>query len=89
MELLGLVDEFLDPPGQVTHLSFEPAHAEFGTDRRAALTACHRRRRRAAIDLPLQHVEVALEAIEPLLRRAILAPARHRRGGYGEPQRDA
>jgi hypothetical protein len=61
--LLDLIDELLDAPGQVAHLSLEAIHADFGIDGRATAA---RRRRRAAIHLPLQHVEVALEAIEAL-----------------------
>ena len=33
--------------------------------------------------------ERVLKAIESLLCRAILTPARHRRDSYGEPERDA
>src|SRR6266849_1768894 len=57
-------------------------------DRRAGVATEHRWRwRRTAIDLPLQHVEVALQAVEALLRRAILGPGRRRRDGQRDAER--
>ncbi len=84
-DLFDLVCELLDSPGEVAHLRLEPIHADVLVDRRAGIVA-RRRRRCAAIHLPLQHVEVALQAIEPLLCRGVLAPGHDRRGQLGTAQ---
>ena len=82
-QLVDLVDELLDPPGQLAHLLFEAVHPNFAAGG-AAWVAAHHRRRRAAIDLALQHVEVALEAVEPLQRQAVLAARRRGWSDNGE-----
>jgi hypothetical protein len=61
-ELFNAVYRVFDSAGQVAHLRFQPIHAKFGVDRRAG--ACQDRRAPAiAIDLPLQHAEVPLQAV--------------------------
>jgi len=84
-QAIELIHELLDPAGQLTHLRFDAVHAEFGIHRNAGVAARHGRRP-AAIDLPLQHVEVALQPVEAIVGRAILAMRRYRQGG-GDAER--
>jgi hypothetical protein len=74
-QLLDTICVFLDPAGQLAHLGFEPIHAKLGIDGRVAARRVNRNRTTATvIDMPLQHVQIAFEPIEPLVWRAFLRP---------------
>lgn len=70
-QLVDVVDHLLDAPGHFAHLRLEPIHSQFGVDR-SIRTSTDDLRRAAAIDLTLQHAQVPLEAIQPILHGAIL-----------------
>ena len=66
-QLLDPVHRIFDPAGQLAHLRLEPIHAEFGIDRRTGARD-DGRAAASAVDLPLQHAEIPLQAIETVLR---------------------
>src|SRR5271165_3647052 len=70
-QLLDPVCRVLDAPGQFAHLRFQPIHAQLGVDRRRRPPA-DELGRAAAIDLPLQHAEIAFQAIQAILDSPIL-----------------
>ncbi len=87
-QLLDRVGVLLDLAGQLAHLSFDLLHADLGAGGAAAEVAVRAHRgRRTAIDLPLQHVEVALDAVEPFLHRGVLGPRRRRREQHDDRKR--
>ncbi len=85
-QLTDVIGHVLDPPGQVAHLLLEPIHPDLKIDGDiAALTRGRRLVAAVAVDLPLEHAEVAFDAVEALLRRRVLGGGilavshRHRR----------
>jgi len=73
-QLIDSVDRGLNASGQVAHLRFQAIHAQFGVDRRRSWAAGLDRS--AAIDLPLQHAEIPLQAIQAVLYRPVLRTRR-------------
>jgi hypothetical protein len=86
-QLLDLIGEFLDPASQLPHALFQTVHAKLGINRHAGVAAHWRRR--AAIDLALQHAEIAFDTVEAVLRRAVLAKRRRRRNKGCAAERDS
>jgi hypothetical protein len=76
-QLLDPVCVFFDPPGQIADLGFEPVHAKLGVNRGGPVRGVERDRS-ATVDVALQHIQIAFETIEPLVRRAVLRPSRRR-----------
>ncbi len=87
-DLRDLVGQFLDPAGEIAHLLLEPVHADLGIDQPAAAFGTGGRRRQAAIDLALQHVEVAFQAVQTFIGRSVLAVYRRGRDAHAAPQGD-
>ncbi len=72
-QLVHIVGHILDPAGQVAHLLLEPIHPDLQVDGDITGGGAGRRRIAAvAVDLPLQHAEIALDPVEAFLHRRIL-----------------
>src|SRR5262249_29896684 len=84
-KLLNLVGGFLDLSRHRAHLVFNSTDAHLEVDRRVGIARRRRRNRRipsaAAVDLSLQKIDVALEAVQAIEQRAniLLLGARERR----------
>ncbi len=74
LHLREIVGDLLDLASEAAHLVVELAEAHLGIDRCLRVGWAHRHRRAAgagaAVDLALQQVHVALEAVEPIEQRA-------------------
>jgi hypothetical protein len=86
-QLLDPVSRVLDVSGQLAHLGFQSVHAQLGIDRPCRTSASHLRRA-TAINLPLQHAEVPLEAIQALLHPSILRACRGVRQNHGDERQE-
>ena len=83
--MLDPVCRVFDASGQLAHLCLEPIHAQLSVDR--AGTCGDDRAWSAAVDLPLQHAEVLLQAVQAVLHRPVLrVRGRDRRGCYENHQ---
>jgi len=89
--LIEAVVDLLDLSRERAHLVFELTEAHFVIDRTLCVGRAHRDRRAArtgaAIDLPLQQVHVALEAIQSVEQRAHIRALRG--GDAGDAERHA
>ena len=86
-QLLDPVHRVLDASGQFAHLGFQSVHAQLGIDRPCRPSADHRGRA-AAVDLPLQHAEIPLQAIQAVLHRPILRACRRGRQGHDDERQE-
>jgi hypothetical protein len=74
-QLLDTVDRVLDPPSQLAHLGLHAVHPQLGVD--CGCRSCAGNLGRPpAINLPLQHAEIPLQAIQPVLDRTVLCVCR-------------
>jgi hypothetical protein len=89
-QLFDLVRHVLDTASQVAHLLLDPVHPNLEVDSDiAAGDAGWSRVPGVAINLPLQHAEIPLHAIEALLRRGVLREShRYRRDREHSQQQD-
>ena len=74
-QLLDPVHRVLDASGQFAHLGFQSVHAKLGIDRSCRASACQLGGG-AAVDLPLQHAEIPLQAIQAILHPPLLRAGR-------------
>jgi hypothetical protein len=82
-QLLDPVHRVLDASGQLAHLGFQAVHAKLGIDCPCRPSADHLGGG-AAVDLPLQHAEIPLQAIQAVLHRPVLRACRRVRQGHGD-----
>ncbi len=83
LQLLDRVLVFLELPVEGAHLLFELTDAHFGRERRSVGLGHRRRpaaRIRAAIDLALQQIDVALESVDAVEQRLDVLLRESRRG---------
>jgi hypothetical protein len=81
-QLLDPVHRVLDASSQFAHLSFQSIHAQLGIDRPRRPSANHLGP--AAVNLPLQHAQIPLQAIQAVLHRPVLRACRRVRQGHGD-----
>jgi hypothetical protein len=81
LQLLDPVHRVLDASGQFAYLGFQSVHAELGIDRPCRPRANHRGRA-ASVNLPLQHAEIPLQALQAVLQRPVLRACRRVRQGH-------
>jgi hypothetical protein len=86
-QLLDPVHRVLDASGQFAHLGFQSVHAKLGIDRSCRPNACHLGGG-AAVDLPLQHAEIPLQAIQAILHRPLLRACRRVGQGHGDERQE-
>jgi hypothetical protein len=84
-QLLDPVHRILDASGQFAHLGFQAVHAKLGIDRRSSANHLGRA---APVDLPLQHAEITLQAIQAVLRRSVLRECRRGRQGHDDERQE-
>jgi hypothetical protein len=86
-QLLDPVHRVFDAAGQLAHLGFQSLHANLGIDR-----ACRRSAddlgRAAAVNLPLQHAQIPLQAFQAVLHRPILRACRRRRQDHDDKRQE-
>jgi hypothetical protein len=86
-QLLDPVHRVLDASGKFAHLGFQSVHAKLGIDRRRRPSANHLGGA-APINLPLQHAEVPLQAIQAVLHRALLRACRRGRQTHEDERQE-
>ena len=82
-QLLDPVHRVLDAAGQFAHLGFQSVHAKLGIDRPCRPSASHLGGG-AAVDLPLQHAQIPLQAIQAVLHPPVLRACRCVRQAHDE-----
>jgi hypothetical protein len=80
-QLLDPVHRVLDASSQFAHLGFQSIHAQLGIDRPRRASVNHLGRA-AAVNLPLQHAQIPLQAVQAVLHGPVL------RARYGGRQGD-
>jgi hypothetical protein len=86
-QLLDPVHRVLDAAGQFAHLGFQSVHAQLGIDRPCRPSADHRGRA-ATVNLPLQHAEIPLQAIQAVLHRPVLRACRRDRQDHDDERQE-
>jgi hypothetical protein len=86
-QFLNPVHRVLDAAGQFAHLGFQSAHAQLGIDCPSRPSADHRGRA-ATVNLPLQHAEIPLQAIQAVLHRPVLRARRRGRQDHDDKRQE-
>jgi hypothetical protein len=85
-QLLDPVHRVLDASGKFAHLGFQSVHAKLGIDRRRP--SANHLGGAAPVNLPLQHAEVALQAIQAVLHPALLRACRRGRQAHDDERQE-
>jgi hypothetical protein len=86
-QLLDPVHRVLDAAGQFAHLGFQSVHAKLGIDRPRRPSVGHGGRG-ATVNLPLQHAEIPLQAIQAVLHRPVLRACRRGRQYHDDERQE-